>query len=101
MELLKKLLDISGPSGNESDVRALIRKEIKDYVSECYVDKFGNLITRKKGKSPTVMLVAHMDEVGLMVRYIGGKGKVHLSEIGGIEPVTLLGEYAKIRTSKG
>jgi len=101
MELLKKLLDISGPSGNESDVRALIRKEIKDYVSERYVDKFGNLITRKKGKSPTVMLVAHMDEVGLMVRYIGGKGKVHLSEIGGIEPVTLLGEYAEIKTSKG
>ncbi len=101
MELLKRLLDLSGPSGNEGKVRSLLRKEIRDYVSECYVDKFGNLITHKKGKQPTVLLVAHMDEVGLMVRYIDDKGKVHVSTVGGIEPVTLLGEYAQIATPNG
>jgi len=100
MELLKKLIDVSGPSGNEQEVRNIIRNEIKNFVSEVYVDKFGNLIARKKGKKPTVMLVAHMDEIGIMIKNIDDKGHIHISDIGYIEPITLLGEKIRIKTNK-
>ena len=101
MDLLKKLIDASGPSGNESSVRNIIRNEIKPYVSQTYIDRFGNLIAHKKGKHPVVMLVAHMDEVGIMIKNIDEKGHIHISEIGYIEPITLLGERVKIETKDG
>ena len=101
MELLKKLIDTSGPSGNEQEVRNIIRNEIKSFVSEIYVDKFGNLIAHKKGKKPIVMLVAHMDEIGIMIKNINEKGHIRISDIGYIEPVTLLGEKVKLKTNKG
>jgi tetrahedral aminopeptidase len=66
-----------------------------------YVDKFGNIIARKKGKRPCVMLVAHMDEVGLMISSIDYFGRIYLSSIGYIEPITILGERVTIKTGKG
>ena len=68
MELLLKLMDVSGVSGNEESVRDLISKEIETHVDEISTDKLGNLIAVKKGKMPKVMLAAHMDEVGLMIK---------------------------------
>ena len=99
-DLLKKLLETHGPSGSEGSVRDLIKKQMKPHVSEMYTDKFGNLIARKKGKGVSVMLVAHMDEIGVMVKSISKDGKVFISPIGGIEPVTILGENVRIITRK-
>ncbi len=52
----------------------------------------GNLICHKKGKGQKVMLAAHMDEIGLMVREIRANGRIHFSVIGGVEPYTLITE---------
>ncbi len=101
MELLKRLTEEHGPSGDEGKIREIIKKEIKPYVDELYRDKFGNLIARKKGKGTSVLLAAHMDEIGVMVKSIDVDGKVYVSPIGGIEPVVLLGEKVKIITSTG
>ena len=100
-EFLMKLINASGPSGFEKPIRHMIEKEIKKYVDEVKVDKFGNLIAHHKGKSPAVMLVAHMDEVGLMVRSISEGGWIYCEEVGGLEPITLMGEHVKIPTKKG
>lgn len=100
MDLLEKLLSTTGVSGNEERVRNLIESEIKKYVDEIYIDKLGNLIAHKKGGHPKIMLAAHMDEVGLMIRYIEPLGMIHFSMIGGIDPVMLLGERVHIETDK-
>ena len=99
-DLFFKLINLSGPSGSEGKVRELIKKEIKPYVSSMNVDKFGNLIAHKKGKKPTVMLTAHMDEIGVMIKNIDELGWIYCSEIGGVDPVTLLGERVRINTNK-
>ncbi len=101
MDLLEKLTLAQGPSGNEGDIRNIIKKELKPHVNELYVDKFGNVVGRKKGKGISVMLVAHMDEIGLMIKSIDFFGKICLSAVGGIDPITLLGEKVKIKTKKG
>jgi putative aminopeptidase FrvX len=101
MDLLEKLVSTPGVSGNEDKVRDLIKEEIKNYVDDISIDKLGNLIAHKKGEPPKVMLAAHMDEIGLMVRGIGEMGRILISSIGGVDPVMLLGERVHIETKKG
>jgi len=101
MDLLERLISAFGVSGNEEKVRNIIQCEIKRYVDEVYVDKVGNLIAHKKGKKPKIMLSAHMDEIGLMVKNIEPKGRIYFAEIGGADPVMLLGERVHIETKKG
>lgn len=101
MELLLKLMDASGVSGNEEPVRDLISKEISKYVDEVKVDKMGNLIAVKKGKLPKVMLAAHMDEVGLMVKKIESNGNIKCTGIGEADYSRhLIGQNVKISSNK-
>ncbi|MBD3304591.1 M20/M25/M40 family metallo-hydrolase [Candidatus Woesearchaeota archaeon] len=99
--MLKKLLEVQGVSGNEEKVRSLILKEIKKHVKDVIVDKFGNIIAHKKGKGAKVMLAAHMDEVGLMIKSISANGNIYVSPIGGVEYVSLVGEKVSIKTKQG
>lgn len=99
-ELLKKLSLANGISGHEMEVRSVIDKEILKYVDETNVDSIGNLVAHKKGKGTKIMLAAHMDEIGLMVKVIDSEGNIYFSRIGGIEPITLVGQRVKIRSSK-
>src|SRR3989344_2108936 len=95
-ELLFKLMDTLGPSGNEDNVRKIISNEIKKYVDEINIDKMGNLVARIKGPGKKVMLTAHMDEIGLMVSKIDNNGHLKISILGGIETITLVGHAVSI-----
>ena len=85
-DLLKKLSNAPGVSGFENEVRDLMTQELNEYVDEISVDNMGNLITIKNGDpgNKKVMLAAHMDEIGLMVRFIDKKGFIKFSKMGGI-----------------
>ncbi|MCF6096789.1 M42 family metallopeptidase [Thermovorax subterraneus] len=91
-ELVKKLTEAFGPSGEENKIREVILDEIKDYADEVRMDVLGNIIARKKGAGEKLMLAAHMDEVGVIVTNIDDKGFLRFSNIGGISPFTLIGE---------
>lgn len=99
--MLKKLLEVNGVSGNEHQVRNIILKEIKKHVKDVNVDKFGNIIAHKKGTGAKVMVAAHMDEIGLMIKSIAKNGNIYLSPIGGIEPYSLVGQKVSIKSKKG
>ncbi len=92
-ELIKKLVEAYGPSGFEDQVRELILAEVKPFVDSTHVDAMGNLIAVKKGDGTglKVMIAAHMDEIGLMVTHITKEGFARFTNIGGIQPHTLLG----------
>ncbi|NCO11740.1 hypothetical protein CO038_02150 [Candidatus Pacearchaeota archaeon CG_4_9_14_0_2_um_filter_39_13] len=96
--LLSKLINISGVSSDEKEVRDFIIKEVKKYVKNVKVDKLGNVIAIKKGIKPVVMLMAHMDEIGMMVSSISKDGKISISPIGGIDPYILIGQKVHIKT---
>ncbi len=101
MKLLMDLLNAPGISGSEGCVRNLIIKELRKHVDDIVIDKMGNLIGHKKGKLPRVMLAAHMDEVGLMIKNIDEQGDIWCSEIGFLDAISLLGERVSIRTKHG
>ena len=101
MKLLSTLTEAHGPSGDEARVRKIIQGELKGYVDEMRVDRLGNLIARIKGKGNRVMVAAHMDEIGLMVKKINGEGHIEFSTVGGIEPITLVGQSVRIYQKNG
>lgn len=85
-ELVQKLTNIYGPSGNEELVSQFIREEIESYVDQIKVDVMGNLIAIKKGNGggKRVMLAAHMDQIGFMITHIDDKGFLRFAKLGGI-----------------
>ncbi len=91
-ELLRKLSNVHGISGYEDSVRKAIADEVRPYVDEIKTDRMGNLIATKRGSTPKVMLAAHMDEIGLIVKYIDEKGFIHFTKMGGWFDQSLLNQ---------
>jgi len=81
-ELLRKLSNAHGISGSEGSVAEIIRGEVAPYVDEIREDLMGNLITVKKGDDFSILLAAHMDEIGLMVKFIDERGYVRFVTVG-------------------
>ncbi|NIO22443.1 MAG: M42 family peptidase [Candidatus Aenigmarchaeota archaeon] len=100
-DLLKKLVESPSVSGSERNVRDLIMKEIKPHVDDVRIDKIGNLIAKKGSGSPKIMINAHMDEIGLMVKHIDDKGFIRFEPIGGWDSKILQAQKFKIHGSKG
>lgn len=82
--LLAELADAFGPSGFEDEVRAVLRSRVAPFVETCTIDAIGNLIAVRRGRGNlTVMLDAHMDEIGLMVSYVEPTGFLRVTPLGG------------------
>jgi len=100
-DLLKKLSNAHGVSGSEGSLHALIRKELKGCVDEMYEDTMGNLIAIRKGSRFRVMIAAHMDEIGLAVKYIDDKGYIRFAALGGWYAPTLYNQRVILHGSRG
>jgi len=100
-ELLEKLSNAHGISGYEDEVRELIKAELEGVVDEIRVDKLGNLIAVKNGSKRKLMVAAHMDEIGFMVKYIDDKGFIRVTPIGGWFHQTVLNQRVILHGSKG
>lgn len=100
-ELLRKLSNAHGVSGSEGSVLSIIKKELKGHVDEIREDPMGNLIAVKRGGKFKVMLAAHMDEIGLMVKYVDEKGFIRFVALGGWYGPTLYNQRVILHTHKG
>ena len=102
-ELLKQLCELDGVPGYEDEVRAFIEKEAAPYATSMEVDPVGNLIVFKKGAKPRkrpLLLMAHMDEVGFLVKDITEDGMLKLAPAGGIDPRVLIGRRMRVGENK-
>jgi putative aminopeptidase FrvX len=102
-ETLEKLSNACGVTGREDEVRNLLIKLMKPHADEITVDKLENVIATKMGKkgSLKVMIAAHMDEVGLMVKTITKEGFLQFAKMGGIDDRILLAQKVIVHTQKG
>ena len=97
--MLEKLCNLNGVSGTTDAVKDFIINEIKPYVSEITVMPCGNIIAFKKGKNTPpkkVMIDAHIDEVGLIVKDITEDGYLKFDEVGGFDERILLSERVTV-----
>jgi endoglucanase len=87
--LIRKLVETTGPSGYESKVRDVVIDEVKTHVDKHMVDDLGNLITYKGEKTAggmTIMLAAHLDEIGIIVTHVDDNGFARFTTLGGVKP---------------
>jgi putative aminopeptidase FrvX len=98
IENLGKLSNACGVAGREEEVRNLMVNMLKPFADEVLVDKLENVIAVKKGKTGKlkVMLAAHMDEVGLLVKNITKDGFLQFTKMGGIDDRILLAKKVNI-----
>lgn len=95
LDTLKELCALSGPSSYEGPVRDYLKARAEAAGAVCRVDGMGNLICEKRGAKPApgkLMLAAHMDEVGLIVRRITDDGYIKFACLGGIDRRVLIGK---------
>lgn len=100
-ENLQLFSNAHGISGYESNISQLLEIKLKPYVDEIRKDKLGNLIATRKRDSPSIMIAAHMDEIGLMVKYVDDKGFIHFVKLGGWFDQTLHSQRVILHTEKG
>ena len=80
----KRLAETPGVPGREEQVRRLVMAELAPLVDEVRVDALGNVIGTKRGRADVrVMIAAHMDEIGFLVRHIDERGFIRLQPLGG------------------
>jgi putative aminopeptidase FrvX len=102
LALLRELSDAFGVSGFEDDVRERIERLIRPFVDDVTVDSLGNLIATRSGSDDRVlMLDAHMDEIGFLVKWIDKEGFLRFTPIGGWDERIILGHRVEIRTREG
>ncbi len=102
LKLLKELTEADAPSGYEREAREVLKRYLKD-AGEIKTDKLGSLICRQKGSSetPRIMLTAHMDEIGFMVKGITPGGFLKFLPLGGWFAQVLPAKRVKVKTTKG
>jgi len=107
MNLLKRLCETPGVSGHEERIQKIVKEELEKLTSEVRVDRLGNVIALKRakgvseGSSPLkVMIAAHMDEIGFLIKFIDKDGFLRFVPIGGFDPRTLIAQRVIVHGRK-
>lgn len=103
-DLLEQLCGIHALSGREDRMVAYVRDFIRPLVDEVDVDNLGNVVGILRGAQypeHRLMLQAHMDELGLIVRNITEDGFLLVERVGGVPEKSLLGQPVVVLTEEG
>ncbi|MFC2079658.1 M42 family metallopeptidase [Candidatus Bipolaricaulota bacterium] len=104
IDLLRNLSNAFGVSGFEDEVRELIRSLVVPHVDEVRTDALGNLFAIRRSSDPaakTLLLDAHTDEIGFIVKWIEKDGYLRFAPIGGWDPRIVPGHRVEIQTRSG
>jgi len=101
--LLKELLALRGVSGDEGEVRSFLLEQVGALADRVQVDALGSVLAFKDSNKPnakTVMLAAHMDEVGFIVQYVRDDGLLRYLPVGGIDPAVCVSKRVLVGKNK-
>ena len=101
LERMLPLCELAAPSGREQSLRELIVERWSQHVDQVEVDSIGNVVARVGGSGLRVLVVAHLDEIGWVVRHITEEGFLLLDTAQGVrnagpEPRHMIGHRAVI-----
>lgn len=100
---LEQLMMIPGLCGYEGRVRRHITRDLDAMGLAHWTDRLGNLIATIEGdkNAPEIMLYAHMDQLGLMVRKIESNGLIRVERVGGVPERALASQEVLLCVSEG
>ncbi|TYR75965.1 M42 family metallopeptidase [Rossellomorea vietnamensis] len=103
LKVIRDLTDLSGPSGFEQPITSYIKEKVQSLSDQVKVDGIGNVIASLKGNKPgpKILVTAHMDEVGFIVKKIEKNGLLRFEKIGGHDDRILLAQKVTIRSKSG
>lgn len=98
----QRLVETTGPSGYEAETQRIWRERIQDAATQVSTDALGNCVAvLNPGARPSVMLDAHIDEIGFLIKHIDENGYLYFGTIGGFDPSTLPGNRVRILGAHG
>lgn len=102
-KFLKKILETPSVTGTEVGVAERVHKRLANVADSIETNVMGSVHATLKGKgnAPSVMIAAHMDEVGLMVTYISEEGFLSVAAVGGVDAAILPGMRVDVHTKQG
>lgn len=102
-DTLSELTALDGVAGFEQDVVRYLRDALADLADDVEVDSMGNLYATRRGSedAPRIMVAAHSDEIGAMVKSIDDQGFLRFDTLGGVIPSMLLGRRVRVNGCLG
>lgn len=102
IKLLAEICETAGAPGHEQRIREVVLRNLKEISVQVETDNLGNIYAIKKGKdsSKRVMIAAHMDEIGFIVKYIDKNGFLRFHTLGGFDPKTLTAQRVIVHGKK-
>ena len=102
-QLLDQLLRTPGPSGHESGPARVWRDACSAFAQDVRGDKVGSSVARVPGTGggPTLAVIGHIDEIGVHVTHIEDQGYLRFGEVGGWDPIQLVGQRVRLSTRGG
>ena len=102
-ELLDRLLRAPGPSGHETGPAAVWRESCREFAQDVRGDIVGSSVVRVPGTAggPSLAIIGHIDEIGVHVTHIEDDGFLRFGEVGGWDPIQLVGQRVRVSTRGG
>jgi putative aminopeptidase FrvX len=102
-DTFRRVLTAPGPSGYETEATAAWREAAQAFAADVRVDTLGTCTARVPGTGDGLRLavIGHIDEIGLVVRHIDDQGYLWFTEVGGWEPLILVGQRVELLTREG
>lgn len=100
--LLRRLIETPGVPGREEQQREIARGELGALTDEVRTDALGSVIGTKRGRDDVrVMVAAHTDEIGFLVKHVDDKGFLRLQTLGGHDPANMVSQRVVVTTRDG
>ncbi|UIO98540.1 M42 family metallopeptidase [Halobaculum sp. CBA1158] len=107
-DLLRELTESHGPVGHETEPAAIVAREFEETADRVRTDAMGNVIGTVEGAAdaaggdpPELLVAAHMDEIGFLVRHVDDEGFVRVSPLGGWNPEVLRSMRVRVHADDG
>jgi putative aminopeptidase len=103
LDLIRTLTDLPGVAGHEDVIIGFVRHRLDVVADAVTVDGIGNVIARTGGRrdGPTVMVFAHLDQIGFCVERLQDDGFVRVDRIGGVNRKALVAAPVLVHTDAG
>ena len=101
-DVFRTLLTTPGPSGYVDEAAAAFAAACEPIATSVATDDHGSTVARLEGgDGPSVAVMGHIDEIGLIVTHIDDKGFLWFTQVGGWDPQILVGQRVEVLTREG
>ena len=101
VSLLVQLVEQPAISGHEDPMSRFFADDLKPYADDVSIDALGNVIARFGSGTPRIAVLAHMDTIGFLVKYINSDGTLRVVSVGGVNLKALPGTAVRVGTVPG